>query len=137
MSLEQALQENTAAMRELIAQLKATQVASHVAAAPQTTTEAKADADAETAPVEEQSTQARDELADAALTEAPVETANSEKQYTQKEIAAALMSVAKIDREALIKILKALGVSKVPEIREDQYPQAMQFAEEVLETANA
>lgn len=137
MSLEQALQENTAAMRELIAQLKATQVASPVAAAPQTTTEAKADADAETAPVEEQSTQARDELADAALTEVPVETANSEKQYTQKEIAAALMSVAKIDREALIKILKALGVSKVPEIREDQYPQAMQFAEEVLETANA
>ena len=135
MSLEQALQENTAAMRELIAQLKAAQVASPVAAAPQTTTEAKADA--ETAPAEEQSTQARDELADAALTEAPVETANSEKQYTQKEIAAALMSVAKIDREALIKILKALGVSKVPEIREDQYSQAMQFAEEVLETANA
>lgn len=135
MSLEQALQENTATMRELIAQLKATQVASQVAAAPQTTTEAKADA--ETAPAEEQSTQARDELADAALTEAPAETANSEKQYTQKEIAAALMSVAKIDREALIKILKALGVSKVPEIREDQYPQAMQFAEEVLETANA
>lgn len=135
MSLEQALQENTAAMRELIAQLKATQVASPVAAAPQTTTEAKADA--ETAPAEEQSTQARDELADAALTEAPAETANSEKQYTQKEIAAALMGVAKIDREALIKILKALGVSKVPEIREDQYSQAMQFAEEVLETANA
>ena len=80
------------------------------------------------AAVEEQSSQARDEVQDAKKTSAPVPT--------KAEITAALMAVAKQSRDELHSILNELKVEKVSQISESDYPRVMQLAESALENAN-
>lgn len=57
-------------------------------------------------------------------------------QYSFDDVKAALMRVAKRDREALKDILDQLGAANVPAIAESSYPQAMKLVEE-FEAQNA
>jgi len=57
-------------------------------------------------------------------------------QYSFDDVKAALMRVAKRDREALKGFLDQLGAANVPAIAESSYPQAMKLVEE-FEAKNA
>lgn len=64
------------------------------------------------------------------------ETQTETAQYSFDDVKAALMRVAKRDREALKGILDQLGAANVPAIAESSYPQAMKLVEE-FEAQNA
>lgn len=64
------------------------------------------------------------------------ETQTETAQYSFDDVKAALMRVAKRDREALKGVLDQLGAANVPAIAESSYPQAMKLVEE-FEAQNA
>ena len=64
------------------------------------------------------------------------ETQTETAQYSFDDVKAALMRVAKRDREALKGFLDQLGAANVPAIAESSYPQAMKLVEE-FEAQNA
>lgn len=138
MSLEQALKENTEALNRFSALLEKLQPrVISVNSVPEVAKQAIASAIQETSPVvtiaepvaEEQSTQARDELQDAAQAEAPA--------YTADDVKSALMQVAKKSRSELQKILAHFNVSNVSAIRPEQYAAVILMTEEVLGAADA
>lgn len=142
MSLEQALQENTAAVNRLADLLAAQQqpVVLKVETVPEIAKKAIEKAVENTAPVikaaaetaveVEQSSQARDELQDAETTEAKAAP-------TADDVKAALMAVAKKSRNDVQKILQHFGAANLSGLKADDYEQVIKMAEEALETTDA
>lgn len=129
MSLEIALQENTAAIRELIAAISkgipttAQQVAAVVQEAQVEDKPAKAEKKAkaekaESAKVEPAVTQEpKADAAPAADEEGPVEP-----EVTYQDAAAAITQLSKVKgRDAAVALLKKFGASKLPEVKPEDF----------------
>ena len=132
MSLEKAIEENTAVMRELIAIMSgaAGAIAPSAAAAAATAT-ATAAADK---PKREKK-QTEGEAAALKL----VGTAGDPAKYDwEKDVKPKLMQLqAEVSKEALIAVLHRHGVKKVTELSQSMYPTVMQMAQESIDKKNA
>lgn len=132
MSLEKAIEENTAVMRELIAIMSgaAGAIAPSAAAAAATAT-ATAAADK---PRREKK-QTEGETAALKL----VGTANDPAKYDwEKDVKPKLMQLqAEVSKDALIAVLHRHGVKKVTELTQSMYPTVMQMAQESIDKKNA
>jgi hypothetical protein len=120
MSLENALQENTAAIRDLIAAMQGAPVAAPVVAEPKAEapakTEKKAKAEkAETPKVEAAATpEPKEEVAPVADEDAP--------DATYQDAAQAITALSKIKgRDAAVALLKKFGASKLPEVKPEDF----------------
>lgn len=134
MSLEQAIQENTAVLRELIAVMKGAQVATPVVVEE---TEAKKSAD--TATAQDSSTAKKTSArASAAKTETPkqepVATPEPKEEVapaadedegpaaTYQDAATAITQLSKVKgRDAAVALLKKFGASKLPEVKPEDF----------------
>ncbi|MHA3050219.1 hypothetical protein [Acinetobacter sp. ANC 4639] len=128
MSLEQALQENTAAILRLAELLSAQQ--SVISVGNSNPIEiSKAAAEEDNAVVEQSIKKAESVNNTAEQTE--------ESPVTFDEVKAALMQVAKRNRGKLIEILAKFGTDKVNALNEADYSAVIKLADEVLGGAHA
>ena len=130
MSLEKAIEENTAVMRELIAVMSGAAGATATPAAAATATGA---ASADKPRREKKQTEGED----AALK--LVGTAGDPAKYDwEKDVKPKLMQLqAEVSKEALIAVLHRHGVKKVTELTQSMYPTVMQMAQESIDKKNA
>jgi hypothetical protein len=131
MSLEVAIQENTAAIRDLIAAMQGAPVAAPVVTEPKAEapakTEKKAKAEkAETPKVEAAATpEPKEEVAPAA-DEGPEAPA-----ATYQDAAQAITALSKIKgRDAAVALLKKFGASKLPEVKPEDFDAIVAAANE-------
>ena len=64
----------------------------------------------------------------------------TETGYKPDEVRAALLKIVKtpsLGKAKMLEIVRDFGVSKFPDIPEDQYPEVMRRVNEMLEGANA
>ena len=130
MSLEKAIEENTAVMRELIAIMAG---AAGAIAPPAPAAAATATAAADKPKREKKQTEGEA----AALKLAG--TVNDPAKYDwEKDVKPKLMQLqAEVSKEALIAVLHRHGVKKVTELTQSMYPTVMQMAQESIDKKNA
>lgn len=135
MNLEQALQENTAAVLRLTELLSAQQLTVAV--------EATDPAEISKAAVQEAiaETATATESAEIETKQVTKEVQTSEKTeattHTYDDVKVALMSVAKVSRAKLQTILDEFGVANISAIDPNDYSRVIELAEKALETADA
>lgn len=124
MSLEQALQENTAAVLRLAELLSAQQPAISVVTSN---------------PAEISKAAVQEAIAETATEAAPVEETKTSENATHNydDVKVALMSVAKVSRAKLQTILDEFGVANISAIDPSDYSRVIELAEKALETADA
>lgn len=127
MSLETAVQENTAAIRELTAAIKAgipttaAQVAAVVAEAP-----------AEEKKVTEKTTSAAKAAKSDSTTTVAGSSAQSEKPMTLDELRAIGSRVLKTGRANMVALLEQFGIPNLTQAKPDQYAEIAAAAREML-----
>lgn len=118
MSLEQALAENTAAIRELITALSANPVAAPV---PEETRKPEMDVDAEP---EKKKPEAKKET----------ENEKAPEQPTYQETAAAITKLSRAKgRDAAVAVLQSFGAAKLPEVDPSQFSAVLAAVQEAME----
>ncbi|NYT44583.1 hypothetical protein H0A64_07050 [Alcaligenaceae bacterium] len=133
MSLEIALAENTAAIRELIAKLStgATIPQDTQAEKPATTAKntkaTKTDPKSDAAPASEQTQPA----SDSSSSSSSESTATGNASYDDAKAAVLRLSKEK-GREAAVDALSRFGVTKLPDLDKDSYGALVDLVEEVL-----
>lgn len=139
MSLEQAITENTVALRELLAAIQAGAAIQTAAAPTQKAEKAKPEAKAqpEEKKPESQPTQADLGKTAAQATEALDGHANKpESAATYDDVKAAVLRLSKEKgRDVAVQVLQRCGVQKAPDLQPEQYADFVRIATEVLEGA--
>lgn len=133
MSLESAIQENTTAMRELIAALMSSRAIAADAVA-------RAAADAiqvrEPAAEKEPAAELAAKTAGAAAPTPPPAAADSSqaKPVTYDDVKTAVLElIKKKGRDAAADVLSRFGVQKAPDLREEHYSEAVEMCKRVIE----
>jgi hypothetical protein len=136
MSLEKAIEENTAVMRELIAIMSRAAGAIAPPAAPDGAAPPAAPDGA--APVDKPRREKRQTEGEVAALKL-AGTANDPAKYDwEKDVKPKLMQLqAEVSKEALIAVLHRHGVKKVTELTQSMYPTVMQMAQESIDKKNA
>lgn len=129
MSLEQALAENTAAIRELIAALSTNPVAAP-APAPEETRKPETVAVADAEP-EKKKPEAKKETEKEKTPEPAPE--NAPEQPTYQETAAAITKLSRAKgREAAVAVLQSFGAEKLPEVDPSQFSAVLAAVQEAM-----
>jgi len=139
MSLEIAIQENTAVMRELIAIMAGAGATATAPTARNDTAPAdKPTARNDTAPPDKPKREKKQTEGEAAALKL-VGTPNDPAKYDwEKDIKPKLMQLqAEVSKDALIAVLHRHGVKKVTELTQSMYPTVMQMAQESIDKKNA
>ena len=133
MSLEKAIEENTATMRELIAIMS--RAAGAIAPPAPVAAAAAATATAADDKPRREKKQTEGEAAALKL----VGTAGDPAKYDwEKDVKPKLMQLqAEVSKDALIAVLHRHGVKKVTELSQSMYPTVMQMAQESIDKKNA
>ncbi|NYT45121.1 hypothetical protein H0A64_09835 [Alcaligenaceae bacterium] len=138
MSLEIALAENTAAIRELIAKLStgATIPQDAVADKPATTAKStkatKTDPKSDAAPASEQTPPASDNSKNS-TSESNEASDSATEQPTYQEVAALITKVSRtVSREAAVELLDGFGAKRGPDLKPEQFADVVAACEKAL-----
>lgn len=124
MSLEQAIQENTAVMKELIAALNnkgaslGEAIVAHVA-----------QADAKPEVKKEKKIEKKPEPA---VEAEPVEKEEDTKPIEYADVRNAVMAIAKTDRTKAEAVLQRFGVTQISKLKPEQYADVLEYATKVI-----
>lgn len=123
MSIEQALAENTAALRDLVAALKAQPVVGVPAAPAEKTPEPKAE--------KKVSAPKKAEKVEAPKVEAP-KAEEKPAGASYDDVKATVFALAKIDRAHAVELLTQFGVTNAQHLKPEQYAEAVATGQDML-----